>query len=73
MTTNHCQCGQPAVCFCAGIYYCLEHLPTTIPQNDFLAPLGSQRYAQATDMPDILCRLERVERIIAAWEANSER
>lgn len=71
MTTNYCQCGQPAVCFCAGTYYCLEHLPTTIPQSDFLAPLGNLRYAQATDMPDILRRLERIERIIEEWGADS--
>lgn len=72
MTYPCATCGQPSVYFSAGAYYCVQHPPVIEP--NVVAPIDSRRYAQATDAPHLLARVEQLEqtvdqlqRIITKW------
>ena len=58
-----CACGELAIWFYRGTYYCAKHLPEIeIPEDR--DPVQQQKFAQATDLLALLERIFRLEETV---------
>ena len=66
--TPVCSCGNQAVMFSHNRWYCLKHLSKAKDSSDDdNEPVEHHRYATATDMLQLLNRVERLEQIVEEW------
>ena len=69
--TPVCSCGNQAVMFSHNRWYCLKHLSKAKDSSDDdNEPVEHHRYATATDMLQLLNRVERLEQIVEEWSAG---